>query len=581
MKRKCIFILCFILLLFLFFNISESKASFEVEYNGNIVSLPDIDFKHYVVFSGHNTYYLMVLDDAYIENGYVCKGNANSFGYCKDVKTWTDNKKILFAYYSLNDDEWKLESEGTGWTIGQLSIVYSTEDIYYNDKLIFEASFRADMNYIEEDNIYQACTNFFDMSEFDNLACYISSDNSTWDNMLYEEDTINNQFLFYYNITKNDTYYIKLVYLDTLEEIVVTVTADKIEEQDISLNLHLSTTEQTTEPIYILSNKYYYEGTYDATEDFLNNYDIDIAYGLESPYQFSPFSINGTDENGTFCQYQYKIVANGVYQARIVDLISGEISYQSFNVNNIGVKNKWGDDVYYNNYNENGEFEPTPILFLEYVNTTTVRIRTQPFIFNELIYLECYFSSDGENYEKIENIYKYSIDTGNSSYDYNTGEKQNIQDLYYFYYDVNIDGTYYFKFYNIDLDKYTSSSIDVNIREFISSNIYNISDFGTRIEIWVKEHFGVLIFPFEFIFKLCDRILKIEEAEPILHIPELKDPFFNYKILDATDFNFNSILENNFVKTIYNIYLVAVDCIFIFVFLIFCKRTFEEVFPGD
>ena len=201
-------------------------------------------------------------------------------------------------------------------------------------------------------------------------------------------------------------------------------------EDENSLNLYLSNTEQTTELVYVLSNCYYYEGDYNSNEDFLKNYDIEISYGLESPFEYTMYSVKGYDEDKEmyYTQYQFQIAINGVYVFKIKNLITEEITYQTFNVSNIGVSNKWGEDVYYNNYNENGEFDPSPVLFLEYLDTTTVRIRTQPFVFNELIYLECYFSSDGEEYEKINNTYKSSINitTGHSTGGWSGGGRVDI-----------------------------------------------------------------------------------------------------------------------------------------------------------
>lgn len=143
-----------------------------------------------------------------------------------------------------------------------------------------------------------------------------------------------------------------------------------------------------------------------------------------------------------------------------------------------------GDDIYSSNYNEKGEFDPKPVLFLDYIDTTTVRIRTQFFTFNELIYLECYTSSDNENYNKNNNIYTLTVDTKKDNYLYSLDQKSTSLDMYYFYYDVKIDGTYYFKFYNINLKKYTVASIDVNIQEFLSSNINNVDKYPDRFVIW-------------------------------------------------------------------------------------------------
>ena len=42
MKKKLLFILFFIIFIIFFINITESNASFEVNYNGEVISLPDL-----------------------------------------------------------------------------------------------------------------------------------------------------------------------------------------------------------------------------------------------------------------------------------------------------------------------------------------------------------------------------------------------------------------------------------------------------------------------------------------------------------------------------------------------------------
>ena len=269
---------------------------------------------------------------------------------------------------------------------------------------------------------------------------------------------------------------------------------DIIIKNENNLEFTLSTTDNTTEPIYIWSNKYYYEGDYDASKDFLMNYDVDISYGYDEVYDYAPFSYQGYDEEKqmNYSQYRYEVVVNGVYKLRILDFNTGEFSYETFIVRNIGIDNKYGDDVYYDNYDEDGNFNPTPTLFLDYVDTTTVRIRTQPFTFNELIMLQCFTKFEDGEYSQNRNIYNYTLDTDNTFYN-SEGIKENSVDLYYFYLDVQVDGNYTFQFYNIELDKYTDADIDVNIREFIINNIDNIDKFSDKMIAWCKLHFRFFI----------------------------------------------------------------------------------------
>ena len=330
--------------------------------------------------------------------------------------------------------------------------------------------------------------------------------------------------------------------------------------------------------------------------------------GLDSPYEYTMYSVKGTDEENqkNYTQLQFEIVINGTYIFKIENLTTEEITYQTFNVTNKGIDNQYGDDVFYNNYNENGEFDPTPVLFLEYIDATTVRIRTQPFIFNEYIMLQCYFSSDGETFEQIYNTYQSTLtfttghytggwsgggrieDLGRPSGGWSGGGRSEGEtsedlgsstiDIYYFYQDVVMSGTYYFRFYNIELDKYTTASIDVDINQFISDNIDNIDSFTSKMVAWSKLHFGFLTYPFELIYYFMSEVSSIDYDEPILTIPELKSPLDGTVFFNGVDFNFNSILNIDIVNTIHNIYFIIVDVILIFLFVNLCYKVYEEVF---
>ena len=333
-----------------------------------------------------------------------------------------------------------------------------------------------------------------------------------------------------------------------------------------------------------------------------------MLIGLDSPYEYTMYSVKGFDEESqkNYTQLQFEIVINGTYIFKIQNLTTEEITYQTFNITNICIDNQYGDDVFYNNYNENGEFDPTPVLFLEYIDATTVRIRTQPFIFNEYIMLQCYFSSDGETFEQIYNTYQSTLTftTGHSTGGWSGGGRtedlgrpsggwsgggrsegetsedlgSSTIDIYYFYQDVVMSGTYYFRFYNIELDKYTTASIDVDINQFISDNIDNIDSFTSKMVAWSKLHFGFLTYPFELIYYFMSEVSSIDYDEPILTIPEFKSPLDGTVFFNGVDFNFNSILNIDIVNTIHNIYFIIVDVILIFLFVNLCYKVYEEVF---
>lgn len=584
MKNKIIYIFLFaILFLFIIF-IPNCSNAFSITVGDNLVSLPDLpdNVKDKIFFIGKSAY--TSSDGDY----FLCFYNGDNTGvsciynFDNELKVgfFKDNKQLTmsrYVYYS-SKGVWQNLSTRPDQSVRGGNIYYSSNNIYYNNGSIYynaSMSFSITLSTTEHSSVpIQAYSNWFDMKYQGRYKCYISTDSENWLSMnirtLNDNDSV--YYGFYYDILYNGVYYFKCIDTVTNDTKSLSLNITNLKDK-IDIEFYLSNTDNTTEPIYILSNKYYYTGDYNPSDNFLTEYSVEISEGYEDSFNTFINTVYGYDESEgkNFVQYSYKVLLNGIYKLKITDYITGNISYITFNINNIGYKNKYGDDVYYNNYDENGNFRPTPVLFLEYVNSTTVRIRTQPFTFNEFIMLECYTSFEDNEFTKNTNIYNYTVVQG--------GEfSESKIDMYYFYLDVQVDGIYYFKFYNIESKEYTQNSIDVNIKEFINNNLSNIDNFSDKMFIWARNHFGFLFYPFEFIISFLNRVLNINYSEPILTIPELREPFFNNKILDETVFNFNSILSNSTIVFVYNIYLVVVDSILIFSFISFCKHIFEEVF---
>ena len=161
------------------------------------------------------------------------------------------------------------------------STVYSDINIYNEDgSIFFNGSFRFDLNFIEEQNLYQiVSSNSISYDRFSFITATITDSNDNVYSLNWEYyDVDETQFVYYYDIYENGTYTINIVDSEKDEEYTFTINCTEIDEDFGSLNLYLSTEEQTTEPLYVLSNRYYYEGDYDASQDFLKNYNIEIAY---------------------------------------------------------------------------------------------------------------------------------------------------------------------------------------------------------------------------------------------------------------------------------------------------------------
>lgn len=95
---------------------------------------------------------------------------------------------------------------------------------------------------------------------------------------------------------------------------------------------------------------------------------------------------------------------------------------------------------------------------------------------------------------------------------------------------------------------------------------------------WFSDRLGFLSYPLELIFDVLNRIININFNEPIIDIPNIYEPSTNVKIINATSYNFNTLLENKSLKTVHDIYLILVDAVIIFGLVNLLKNKLEEVF---
>ena len=111
---------------------------------------------------------------------------------------------------------------------------------------------------------------------------------------------------------------------------------------------------------------------------------------------------------------------------------------------------------------------------------------------------------------------------------------------------------------------------------FIPSDEF-FSNFFNDLKNWFSERFGFLMYPFELLIEILNRILNINLIEPIIDIPEIVEPVTNTKLINSINFNFNDLLENNVLNTVHNIYLIILDAFIIFGLVNLAKSKFEEV----
>lgn len=111
---------------------------------------------------------------------------------------------------------------------------------------------------------------------------------------------------------------------------------------------------------------------------------------------------------------------------------------------------------------------------------------------------------------------------------------------------------------------------------FIPSNEF-FENYFSELNNWFSDRFGFLYYPLDLFFDLTDRFLHINFSEPIIDIPDIYEPTTNNIFIHATKFNFNTLLEQNSLKTVHDIYLIIVDAIIYVGLVILLYNKYEEV----
>lgn len=104
-----------------------------------------------------------------------------------------------------------------------------------------------------------------------------------------------------------------------------------------------------------------------------------------------------------------------------------------------------------------------------------------------------------------------------------------------------------------------------------------LSDYFDELYNWFCERLGFLSYPVQLFVDILDKFLNINWNEPVLNIPDISEPFTGEKLVSATTFNFNSLLTNDILKNVHDIYLILVDAVIIFALVNLAKSKFEEV----
>ena len=275
-------------------------------------------------------------------------------------------------------------------------------------------------------------------------------------------------------------------------------------------------------------------------------------------------------------QFYVEVLQNGHYYFRLFNPDTQEYIYKDIEVSNIVVNQ---DNV--NNYID-GVFNPTPFLSYEYIDENNIVITTQKFFGDEWLQLECSYAKDISN-EDLQNDSKWT-NVSTRSYD----DTFTDTTTYQFYLNVSnsegtADGNYYFRFYNKTTKKYTYGNIDIIFSEIIKYNKV-VSETSMQLQRFLdffSERFGFLTYPFELVINILTKISNIDFEEPRFEIPDINEPFTNTKLVSATNYNFNNMLDNAVLQNVHNIYFIVVDVIIVFALVNLAKNKIMGVLGGN
>lgn len=198
------------------------------------------------------------------------------------------------------------------------------------------------------------------------------------------------------------------------------------------------------------------------------------------------------------------------------------------------------------------------------------------------------------NYFKYDDRYNYIVDYSYDGNKYIDNMLEDMKDLdnanggyYRFYKEVYENGTFYFRMRKFDpensgalvLTKYCTVTVNGNFTLNENNYDYDIHHYKeSHIYKFLKKNFGILFYPIDLIFNFMVRLYNIRGVEPILNIPTIREFFTGTIIINGFNFNLNTILQNETISYIYNIYLIFVDFILYVMLFNFFKTVFEEIY---
>ncbi len=96
---------------------------------------------------------------------------------------------------------------------------------------------------------------------------------------------------------------------------------------------------------------------------------------------------------------------------------------------------------------------------------------------------------------------------------------------------------------------------------------------------WLSDRLGALYYPVDIVVDFLERISSLDESgSAVISGDGFK--FMGAKLIPAFSYDLNSLLTNDVLKNIHDIYLTIVDVILYLCLIVLAKNTFVDIFGG-
>ena len=107
------------------------------------------------------------------------------------------------------------------------------------------------------------------------------------------------------------------------------------------------------------------------------------------------------------------------------------------------------------------------------------------------------------------------------------------------------------------------------------------TDFFTQLSDFFGDRFGILYYPIDLVIKFLDRIVNLVDGSvtsAVISIPDVK--LLGVVLIHSFEYDLYSLLANDTMKTVHNIYLVVVDAILCLMLVRLASHVATDIFGG-